>query len=230
MIAPQRFLPQYFLYCDSRVTVAQDSQEALEEFSGLGYWHFVLERSDGQERLEAFDKEPHIHRDRVALLSVVRGLESLEQTGQVQLITTSRYVDRGLRFGLPNWRETNFQWESFGLLRPVRNADLWQRVAVALQFHEVDCRFHRGRLQYAEPVTEHIEPRELVTWNSRSGQNGLIEHSPMGSRYVVSHDLARRAAARVTDSGQRRQWWEMAASWLQAINEPHSPIAAGCGM
>lgn len=229
MIAPQRLLPQYFLYCDSRMVAAQSLQEPLEDFTGPGHWHFVLERVDGTQRLEAFDKEPSIHRDRIALLSVVRGLESLEQNGQVQLITTSRYVDRGLRFGLPNWRETNYQWESFGLLRPVRNADLWQRVAVALQYHEVACRFQRGRLNFTQPFVTNAQPSQSGNWNGRCGHSGMLEHRPRGSRYVVNRASDRRAPTKLADCSQRRQWWEMAASWLHAINEPSASLAAGCG-
>ena len=121
---------------------------------GLGRWQIVLERIDGSERLEAQDCEPEIHRDRLALLAVVRGWKRLEQAGHVRLVTTSRYVDRGLRFGLPNWRDTNYRWESFGSLQPIRNADLWQRVDVAMQYHAIVCRWLKPHPALVKTVAE----------------------------------------------------------------------------
>jgi ribonuclease HI len=93
--------------------------------------------------LEAGDFESELGGERLELLAVVRGLEALEQPSQVTLVTPSRYVQRGLRYGLPPWRENQWRWERFGELTPVKNADLWQRVDRALEFHRVDCRVWR---------------------------------------------------------------------------------------
>ncbi len=71
---------------------------------------------------------------------MVRGLEAIEQPSQVTLVTTSRYVARGLRYGLTEWRETGYIWEHFGVQKPIRNADLWQRIDGAMQFPDVACR------------------------------------------------------------------------------------------
>ncbi|MFO0940605.1 MAG: hypothetical protein U0930_07545 [Pirellulales bacterium] len=150
-IAPARLMnmvtqPHYLLICDSVISnpALIDGQPQLA--IGLGRWNFVLERIDGLDRLEAQDCENYIHQDRLALLAVVRGLEALEQSSMVRLVTTSRYVDRGIRFGLPNWRETSYQWERFGVRKPVRNADLWRRVDVAMQYHEIACRLLKSSL------------------------------------------------------------------------------------
>jgi ribonuclease HI len=106
-----------------------------------GRWRFVLEDIVTGEKSEASDSEPTEHVDRVSLLAVTRGLEALEQPSRVTLITTSRYVARGLQYGLLEWRESDYCWEHFGTIQPIRNADLWRRVDVALRFHEVQCRW-----------------------------------------------------------------------------------------
>jgi ribonuclease HI len=142
--------PHYLLICDAVISSPTNINNESMPSVGLGRWHFILERMDGPERLEASDGESYIHIDRLALLAVVRGLEALEQSSMVRLVTTSRYVDRGLRFGLPNWRETNYQWESFGERKPVRNADLWRRVDVAMQYHKVACRLLKSNVASAE--------------------------------------------------------------------------------
>jgi len=112
-----------------------------------GQWCFVLRASDGSERLVVEDIEPHVRGERLELLTVVRGLEALEQPARVTLITRSTYVREGIRYGLPEWRRNRWRWESFGEMIPVKNCDLWQRVDGALGFHEVECR--RWRLDPA---------------------------------------------------------------------------------
>lgn len=128
--------PHFLLFCDASV-----SSSARSDTDPVGgRWHFVLERIDAAERLEAADGERGQPRERLALLAVVRGLEAIEQPSQVTLVTTSRYVARGLRYGLAEWRETGYIWEHFGVQKPIRNADLWQRIDGAMQFHVVACR------------------------------------------------------------------------------------------
>ncbi len=108
-----------------------------------GAWRFILKREDGRVEAEAADEEPGTPADRLELLAIVRGLEALDQPSRVTLFTASRYVARGLRFGLESWRESDWQWERFGQMQPVKNADLWQRIDQAMRFHQVDVRTPR---------------------------------------------------------------------------------------
>ena len=65
-----------------------------------GRWRFLLESVDGRSVLEASDEEQGVAGERLELLAVVRGLEALEQPSRVTLVTSSRHVSRGFRFGL----------------------------------------------------------------------------------------------------------------------------------
>jgi len=110
---------------------------------GPGCWRFVLRAIDGSDHLEAEDVEPDIQGERLELLAVVRGLEALDQPSRVTLLTPSKYVREGVRFGLAEWRRNGWRWEFFGQMVPVKNCDLWQRVDLALRFHQVECRTYR---------------------------------------------------------------------------------------
>ena len=103
----------------------------------------MLQSIDGAEQFEAADAEPEIHGERLELLAVVRGLEALPQPSRVTLVTPSKYVNRGLTYGLQEWRANDWQWEHFGQMVPVKNRDLWQRIDRALRFHDLDCRTWR---------------------------------------------------------------------------------------
>ena len=114
--------------------------EASQDESSASQWRFVLQNVTTKQRFSAADSEPgDVGRERLELLAVVRGLEALECPSRVTLVTRSRYVSRGIRRGVREWRENDWKWERFGRIVPVRDHDLWQRVERALRFHEVDC-------------------------------------------------------------------------------------------
>ncbi len=118
-----------------------------------GNWRFVLSPVGAGDGLSAADAEPVACLERLELLAVVRGLEALDHPARVTLVTNSRYVNRGLKHGLADWRASDWHWERFGQLVPVRHADLWRRVDRALEFHELDCRLWRFDA-HAEPPGE----------------------------------------------------------------------------
>lgn len=104
-------------------------------------WRFELRTGDGRRQVNAVtEDEPTSPPDRLELLAVVRGLESLDQPSRVTLVTPSRYVNRGLTYGLEEWRDNDWLWEWHGRMIPVRNGDLWRRLDRALQVHTVDRR------------------------------------------------------------------------------------------
>lgn len=130
-------------------------------------WRFVLQAADGSATLEAQEAEPDQHGERLELLSVVRGLEALDQPSHVTLFTPSKYVSRGIAYGLEEWRANGWTWECYGQMVPVKNRDLWQRLDRALNFHRIEfrtCRLdppHGVTIQTHEsfqpPVTEAVE-------------------------------------------------------------------------
>lgn len=78
--------------------------------------------------------------ERLQLLAVVRGLESLGQPSRITLVTSSKYVGRGIRRGLTQWRQNDWQWERFGQMSLIKNHDYWKRIDHSLKIHQVNCR------------------------------------------------------------------------------------------
>lgn len=120
--------PHYLLY-----------SEATQTACGAPRWKFVLHSVGGEERFSAADTELDASPSRLELLAVVRGLEAIDCPSRVTLLTSSRYVNRGIRRDLTQWRERRWRWERFGQLVPIRDHDLWQRIDRALQYHKVEC-------------------------------------------------------------------------------------------
>jgi len=171
MIVPA---PHFLLFSEARTTRAEASPASDES----GLWHFVLESVDGSSKLEATDEESEIDPERLELLAIVRGLEALDQPSQVTLVTRSRSVTRGLRFGIDRWRENGWQWECFGKMAPIKDSDLWQRVDQALRFHEVRCRTWRfDPPEESAPPPKHsacLKPRRRAEPVRRVGRLAAI--------------------------------------------------------
>lgn len=117
------------------------------------------------------DSESAMCGERLELLAVVRGLEALDGPARVTLVTRSRYVSRGIRFGITEWRANEWQWERFGRVVPVKDHDLWQRIDRALLFHKVECQ----SWQFEEPAVE--EPTIC-----RTSEMELAQVEAVGSR------------------------------------------------
>jgi ribonuclease HI len=113
--------------------------EAIRSEGSAPRWKFLLRSVGGDIQLSADDSELNSRTSRLELLAVVRGLEAIDRPARVTLLTGSRYVSRGIRRQLQQWREDNWQWERFGEFVPIRDRDLWQRVDHALEFHQVEC-------------------------------------------------------------------------------------------
>ena len=127
-----------------------------------GSWRFAVRLPDGSLCQEVCEVEPAIHGERLELLAVVRGLEAIEYPAEVLLNTSSRYVRQGLAEGLADWRRNGWRWEAYGRLVPIKHADLWQRVAQALEVHRVVCRELRFDVPRTTP-RPHFNNRLLAT-------------------------------------------------------------------
>lgn len=151
----QRVVPHYLLFTEVFPARAENQG---------GQWRFTLQQVDGPDRTVVADWEPEFSEERLQLLSVVRGLEALDQPSRVTLITACRAVDQGIRIGLEQWRDDGWQWESFGEMTPVKNLDLWRRIDRAMRFHQLQCRYWKNSiaesmgLELQEAATEAAEP------------------------------------------------------------------------
>lgn len=150
--------PRYLLFVEA----------ASATESSPGRWRFSLEGLESGEHLDAEDQEKNAGLYRLELIGLVRGLEALDQPSRVTLVSTSRNLNRGLRTGLPLWRENDWQWERFGEMTPIKDADLWKRVDLALTFHEVSSRTFRLDM----PSTI---PQPMMAANQVSPSRSLVD-------------------------------------------------------
>ena len=167
---------------------------------GLGCWRFVLRPVDGSTAVDVADVEPDIWGERLDLLTVVRALESLDQPSRVTLIGSTRYVEQGLLYGMPEWRDNGWRWEYFGQMAPVRDADLWQRMDRILHFHRVECRQRRFDAGHGLTKDPHWNlAKNRGSWLDRIARGNWVKY--YGSLLAIGCGLAMELASRVWQTG-----------------------------
>ena len=93
---------------------------------GPGGFAAIL-RYRGVER-EISDGEAQTTNNRMELMAVIMGLESLKRPCRVEIFSDSRYVIDGMTKWMVGWQAKNWKNAS---KEPVKNQDLWQRLATA---------------------------------------------------------------------------------------------------
>jgi ribonuclease HI len=112
---------------------------------GPGGWAALL-RSGTRERLLA-GGEAQTTNNRMELMAAIAALEALKRSCRVRLTTDSRYVMQGIEQWVPRWRANGWRTAD---KKPVKNQDLWQRLADAVATHRVSWQWVRGHTGHVE--------------------------------------------------------------------------------
>ena len=114
---------------------------------GPGGWAFILIHPATGRTIEASGAEPHTTNNRMELAGVIEGLASLKRPCDVEVVTDSQYVAKGIAEWLPKWKSQGWQRKEGRTLKPVSNVDLWQKLDSLLAKHRVRVTHvlgHRG--------------------------------------------------------------------------------------
>lgn len=112
---------------------------------GPGGWAALL-RWRGKEKLLA-GGEAETTNNRMELMAAIMALESLKRDCEVRLTTDSQYVRHGIEQWIATWRANG--WRTAGK-QPVKNQDLWLRLATARERHQVSWAWVRGHSGHPE--------------------------------------------------------------------------------
>lgn len=106
---------------------------------GPGGWGAILVY--GEVEKELFGSEPDTTNNRMEMTAAIMALEALKGACRVDLYTDSTYVQKGITEWLPGWKARNWRTAD---KKPVKNADLWQRLEQAAAAHQVKWHWVRG--------------------------------------------------------------------------------------
>ena len=119
------------------VEIATDG--ACKGNPGPGGWGAVL-RFGTTEKDMSGAENPSTN-NRMELMAAISALEALKKPCRVKLSTDSRYVMDGLTKWIKGWQKNG--WKTADK-KPVKNADLWQRLLTASEPHRIDWKWVKG--------------------------------------------------------------------------------------
>ncbi len=111
---------------------------------GPGGWGAILNYKDREKRLTG--AEARTTNNRMELMAAISALEALTRPSAVALHTDSQYVQKGITEWLPGWVKRGWRTAD---RKPVKNADLWQRLQAACAPHRVAWHWVKGHAGHA---------------------------------------------------------------------------------
>ena len=124
---------------------------------GPGGWGALLRAGTREKELSG--GEAHSTNNRMELMAAIAGLETLKRSCDVVLTTDSQYVKRGVEEWIARWRANGWRTSD---RQPVKNQDLWQRLAAALEGHQVQWHWVKGHTGHIENERVDVLAREAA--------------------------------------------------------------------
>ena len=119
------------------VTIYTDG--ACKGNPGPGGWGAWLSTA-GHEK-ELCGGESNTTNNRMELTAPIEALATLKRTCQIVIYTDSEYVRKGMTEWILGWQRRG--WKTADN-KPVKNADLWQRLDALCKLHQVEWRWVKG--------------------------------------------------------------------------------------
>jgi ribonuclease HI len=112
---------------------------------GPGGWGAILRYGDSVKELSG--GEAVTTNNRMELLAAINALEALKRPSTVDLHTDSQYVKNGIMTWIHGWKRNG--WKTADK-KPVKNADLWQRLDDVADLHEIAWHWVKGHAGHVE--------------------------------------------------------------------------------
>jgi ribonuclease HI len=106
---------------------------------GPGGWGALM--VSGEHRRELHGGARDTTNNRMELTAVIEALNALKRSSHVVIHTDSQYVKQGITEWLAQWVKRD--WKT-AANKPVKNVDLWKRLAEAVARHQVEWRWVPG--------------------------------------------------------------------------------------
>ena len=152
----------------SRVDIWTDG--ACSGNPGPGGWGVLLRY--GSHEKELFGGEAETTNNRMELMAAIRALEELKRPCEVHLHTDSQYVRGGIIEWLAAWKQNGWRTAA---RKPVKNADLWQRLDEARLRHKVAWHWVKGHAG----IPENEQADELARRGMAPFKSGGVEPGEM---------------------------------------------------
>ncbi len=117
---------------------------------GPGGWGVLMRAMDGAQIVkerELSGGEADTTNNRMELMAAISALETLSRVSEITVVTDSTYVKNGVTQWIYGWKRNGWRTAD---KKPVKNADLWQRLDAAQAHHTVHWQWIKGHAGHAE--------------------------------------------------------------------------------
>ena len=117
---------------------------------GPGGWGVLMIAREGEAVVKERalnGGEPETTNNRMELMAAITALESLSRASPITLVTDSSYVKDGITKWIHGWKRNNWRTAA---KKPVKNAELWQRLDEAQARHDVTWEWVKGHAGHPE--------------------------------------------------------------------------------
>jgi ribonuclease HI len=112
---------------------------------GPGGWGAILVYGDHRKELSG--GEALTTNNRMELYAAIAALEALKSPQHVELSTDSAYLKNGITSWIHGWKRNGWRTAD---KKPVKNADLWERLDAARQRHDIEWLWVKGHAGHPE--------------------------------------------------------------------------------
>jgi ribonuclease HI len=117
---------------------------------GPGGWAYILQHPSSGRVVDGSGADPATTNNRMELTGAIEGLATLKRPCQVELVTDSTYVGKGLSEWMPKWKAQGWRRKEGQGFKPVVNLDLWQRLDELIASHRVKVKIVLGHNGHPE--------------------------------------------------------------------------------
>ncbi len=117
---------------------------------GPGGWGVLMLARDGDTVVKSralSGGEAETTNNRMELMAAITALETLSKGSAITVVTDSSYVKDGITKWIHGWKAKG--WKT-AAKKPVKNAELWQRLDAATQRHQVTWEWVKGHAGHPE--------------------------------------------------------------------------------
>ncbi|NNK16301.1 MAG: ribonuclease HI [Sulfitobacter sp.] len=133
-------MPELYAYTDG----------ACSGNPGPGGWGVLMQAKQGDQVIrerELKGGEAETTNNRMELLAAINALEALARPSEITIVTDSNYVKNGITEWIFGWKKNG--WKN-AAKKPVKNAELWQRLDEANARHQVTWEWVKGHAGHPE--------------------------------------------------------------------------------
>lgn len=141
---------------------------------GPGGWAAILRY--GRHCKEICGSEPFTTNNRMELRAAIEGLRALKQPCEVEIVTDSRYLKKGITEWIGRWKRSGWLTAT---KKPVLNQDLWRKLDELAGRHRTRWRWTRGHGDDADNLrADELARRAAHEQGCGKGPAGRVQLRP----------------------------------------------------